>query len=59
MQYVAGGHEDLAGRNPSETLSQIKGGLVRAQYVDRFAKDECRGCAMRKAPIAVVVHDRV
>ena len=30
MQNVAGGHVELAGPNPSETISQIRGGLVRA-----------------------------
>ncbi len=38
MQYVAGGHVDLAGPNPSETLSQIKGGLVRALAVSAPAR---------------------
>jgi putative tricarboxylic transport membrane protein len=33
MQHVAGGHVDLAGPNPSETISQIRGGLVRALAV--------------------------
>jgi putative tricarboxylic transport membrane protein len=33
MQNVAGGHVELAGPNPSETLSQLRGGLVRALAV--------------------------
>jgi putative tricarboxylic transport membrane protein len=33
MQNVAGGHVDLAGPNPSETLSHLRGGLVRALAV--------------------------
>jgi len=33
MQHVSGGHVDLAGPNPSEGLSQLRGGLVRALAV--------------------------
>lgn len=33
MQHVTGGHVDLAGPNPSEAISQIRGGLVRALAV--------------------------
>jgi putative tricarboxylic transport membrane protein len=33
MQHVTGGHVDLAGPNPSECLSQVRGGLVRALAV--------------------------
>lgn len=33
MQHVAGGHVDVVVPNPSETLSQLEGGLVRALAV--------------------------
>jgi putative tricarboxylic transport membrane protein len=33
MQHLTGGHVDLAGPNPSETMSQLRGGLVRALAV--------------------------
>jgi putative tricarboxylic transport membrane protein len=38
MQNVAGGHVDLAGPNPSETLPHLRGGLVRALAVSAPAR---------------------
>jgi putative tricarboxylic transport membrane protein len=38
MQNLVGGHVDLATPNPSETLSQVQGGLVRALAVAAAAR---------------------